>query len=143
MQLACARIGAVHTVVFGGFSAEALAGRVVDCRARVLLTASGAMRGRKLVPLKRIADAACDIAERAGVLGARPPPRMHAPLERIAERAGVLVRPPPRMHAPHACGRRRPPRVQVEHVLVLDVVHASGRVPRGHRDAGGAGRVVR
>eukprot|EP00877_Chromochloris_zofingiensis_P005288 jgi/Chrzof1/14760/Cz09g15060.t1_ACS2[v5.2] len=55
-MLACARIGAVHSVVFGGFSAEALAGRIEDCQARVLLTASGVMRANKKIDLKKIAD---------------------------------------------------------------------------------------
>lgn len=44
-MLACARIGAVHSVVFGGFSAESLAQRIQDCKARVVLTASGTKRG--------------------------------------------------------------------------------------------------
>lgn len=60
-MLACARIGAVHSVVFGGFSAEALAGRIQDCKARVLLTCSGVMRGTKCVDLKKIADKAVDL----------------------------------------------------------------------------------
>ena len=56
--LACARIGAPHTVVFGGFSAEALAGRIQDCRAKVLITADGGYRRGKIVPLKENADGA-------------------------------------------------------------------------------------
>ena len=56
--LACARIGAPHTVIFGGFSAEALAGRIQDCKARVLITADGGYRRGKVVPLKENADAA-------------------------------------------------------------------------------------
>ena len=58
--LACARIGAPHTVVFGGFSAEALAGRIQDCRAKVLVTADGGYRRGKVVPLKTHADGAAD-----------------------------------------------------------------------------------
>lgn len=65
-MLACARIGAVHSVVFGGFSAEALAGRIEDCKAKVLITASGVMRGNKKIDLKAIADQACDICTREG-----------------------------------------------------------------------------
>src|SRR5204863_4691421 len=57
-MLACARIGAPHTVVFGGFSAEALAGRIQDCGAKVLVTADGGFRRGKVVPLKENADGA-------------------------------------------------------------------------------------
>jgi acetyl-CoA synthetase len=56
--LACARIGAPHTVVFGGFSSEALAGRIQDCSAKVMLTADGGYRRGKVVPLKENADGA-------------------------------------------------------------------------------------
>ncbi len=56
--LACARIGAPHMVVFGGFSAEALAGRMQDCKAKVLVTADGGYRRGKIVPLKESADGA-------------------------------------------------------------------------------------
>ncbi len=57
-MLACARIGAPHTVVFGGFSAEALAGRINDCQAKVLITADGGWRRGRKVPLKAAADQA-------------------------------------------------------------------------------------
>lgn len=65
-MLACARIGAVHSVVFGGFSADALAGRIVDAESKVLVTADAVMRGAKPVQLKSIADNACQIAEKGG-----------------------------------------------------------------------------
>eukprot|EP00271_Cylindrocystis_brebissonii_P021327 TRINITY_DN7532_c1_g2_i2.p1 TRINITY_DN7532_c1_g2~~TRINITY_DN7532_c1_g2_i2.p1 ORF type:complete len:728 (+),score=124.79 TRINITY_DN7532_c1_g2_i2:69-2186(+) len=55
-MLACARIGAVHSVVFAGFSAESLAGRIQDSQSRVVLTATGVMRGAKLISLKAIVD---------------------------------------------------------------------------------------
>ena len=58
-MLACARIGAIHSVVFGGFSAEALASRIIDCKADVL-TADAVMRGTKVVNLKSVADEAMD-----------------------------------------------------------------------------------
>ncbi|WP_029936547.1 acetate--CoA ligase [Sphingomonas sp. UNC305MFCol5.2] len=56
--LACARIGAIHSVVFGGFSPEALAGRITDCDSKVVITADEGRRGGKRVPLKANVDAA-------------------------------------------------------------------------------------
>jgi acetyl-CoA synthetase len=61
-MLACARIGAVHSVVFGGFSPESLAGRIQDCGARTVITADEGVRGGKRIPLKANVDAACDLA---------------------------------------------------------------------------------
>ena len=57
-MLACARIGAVHNVVFGGFSAEALRDRINDAKARLLITADGGYRRGQIVPLKKVADEA-------------------------------------------------------------------------------------
>ncbi|MFN4241223.1 MAG: acetate--CoA ligase [Erythrobacter cryptus] len=57
-MLACARLGAIHSVVFGGFSPEALAGRIADCASRFLITADEGLRGGKRVPLKANVDAA-------------------------------------------------------------------------------------
>ncbi|GAB4246507.1 MAG: acetate--CoA ligase [Acidobacteriota bacterium] len=59
-MLACARIGAVHTVVFGGFSPEALRDRINDCQAKLLITADGAWRRGNRVPLKENADKALE-----------------------------------------------------------------------------------
>jgi acetyl-CoA synthetase len=59
-MLACARIGAVHSVVFGGFSAESLRGRILDAGCRVLVTANEGKRGGRTVPLKAIADKAIE-----------------------------------------------------------------------------------
>jgi acetyl-CoA synthetase len=61
--LACARIGAIHSVVFGGFSPEALAGRIQDCGSTVIITADEGRRGGKTVPLKANVDKACDLAK--------------------------------------------------------------------------------
>ena len=57
-MLACARIGAVHSVVFGGFSPEALAGRIHDCASNIVITADEGLRGGKAIPLKANVDAA-------------------------------------------------------------------------------------
>ena len=57
-MLACARIGAIHSVVFGGFSAESLMNRIKDCGASMLITADGGFRGGKTIPLKQNADKA-------------------------------------------------------------------------------------
>ncbi|KAG0585142.1 hypothetical protein M758_3G262400 [Ceratodon purpureus] len=57
-MLACARIGAIHSVVFGGFSAESLAGRILDCKSDVLLSCSAVQRGNKALNLKAIVDEA-------------------------------------------------------------------------------------
>ncbi|MDP2180964.1 MAG: acetate--CoA ligase [Actinomycetota bacterium] len=57
-MLACARIGAIHSIVFGGFSAQALRERIQDCEARMLVTADEGIRGGRVVPLKAMADEA-------------------------------------------------------------------------------------
>jgi len=57
-MLACARIGAIHSVVFGGFSAEALAGRIDDCDSEFIITADEGIRGGKKIPLKATVDKA-------------------------------------------------------------------------------------
>ena len=68
-MLACARIGAVHSVVFGGFSPEALAGRIEDCASRFVICADSGVRGGKHVPLKSNVDAALErVAGVEGVL---------------------------------------------------------------------------
>ncbi len=66
-MLACARIGAVHSVVFGGFSPDSLADRIVDSQCRFLVTTDGVMRGDKPIALKKNADEAMEITARKGV----------------------------------------------------------------------------
>ena len=61
-MLACARIGAIHSVVFGGFSPESLANRINDCDSKVVITADEGVRGGKIVPLKRNVDEALEQA---------------------------------------------------------------------------------
>jgi acetyl-CoA synthetase len=64
-MLACARIGAIHSVVFGGFSPDSLAGRIEDCKSSIMITADEGIRGGRKIPLKANADAA---AEKAGTI---------------------------------------------------------------------------
>lgn len=59
-MLACARIGAVHSIVFGGFSPEALIGRISDCQSKLVITADAGLRGGKSVPLKANVDVALE-----------------------------------------------------------------------------------
>ncbi|MEQ7155467.1 acetate--CoA ligase [Brevundimonas aurifodinae] len=59
-MLACARIGAIHSVVFGGFSPDSIAGRIEDCGSRLVITADEGLRGGKRVPLKANVDAALE-----------------------------------------------------------------------------------
>jgi acetyl-CoA synthetase len=83
-MLACARIGAVHSVVFGGFSPDSLAGRIEDAKSAVVITADEGLRGGRKVPLKANADVA---AERAGnVTGMVVVRRTGAPVDMKAGR---------------------------------------------------------
>jgi acetyl-CoA synthetase len=60
--LACARIGAVHSVIFGGFSPDSIAGRVDDCKSTIIVTADEGLRGGRKIPLKANVDTACEKA---------------------------------------------------------------------------------
>ncbi len=77
-MLACARIGAVHSVVFGGFSPNSLAGRIEDCKSSVVVTADEGVRGGRKIPLKANVDAACDKV--AGVSSVIVVKRTNAPV---------------------------------------------------------------
>lgn len=59
-MLACSRIGAIHCVIFGGFSSEAIKGRIDDCKSKLIITADEGMRGGKIIPLKANVDAALE-----------------------------------------------------------------------------------
>ena len=65
-MLACTRIGAIHSIVFGGFSPDALAGRIVDCDSCFIITADEGLRGNRTIPLKVNTDQAIGIAEKQG-----------------------------------------------------------------------------
>src|SRR5271156_5439881 len=66
-MLACARIGAIHSVVFAGFSPDSLAQRISDCQSKIVITADEGLRGGKKVPLKANVDAAIDkIGDKSG-----------------------------------------------------------------------------
>jgi acetyl-CoA synthetase len=87
-MLACARIGAIHSVVFGGFSPEALSGRIADCASAVIVTADEGIRGGKRIPLKANVDSALSISGTECVKHVlvvrrtRTPVAMYAPRDR-------------------------------------------------------------
>jgi acetyl-CoA synthetase len=83
-MLACARIGAIHSVIFGGFSAQSIADRVLDAHAEYIITADGAFRGNRSIPLKAVIDDAlvqCPFVKRVIVLS-----RTENPVSMIHER---------------------------------------------------------
>jgi acetyl-CoA synthetase len=100
-MLACARIGAAHSVIFGGFSPDSIAGRIQDCASRFVITADEGLRGGKIVPLKRNVDEAleqCPEVERVLVVrrtGADVVMRAGRDLPYEAERAKVSADCPP------------------------------------------------
>ena len=82
--LACARIGAIHSVVFGGFSAQSIADRIIDAACAFVITADGGFRGNKEIPLKAVIDDAltqCDTIQKVIVLN-----RTHTPVSMIKGR---------------------------------------------------------
>jgi acetyl-CoA synthetase len=82
--LACARIGAIHSVIFGGFSPDSIAGRIEDCKSSVVVTADEGVRGGRKIPLKANVDAACDKV--GGVTSIIVVKRTNAPVNMTAGR---------------------------------------------------------
>src|SRR5215218_6720168 len=133
-MLACARIGAPHTVVFGGFSAEALSGRINDAEAKVVITADGGWRRGKPAPLKPAVDTALEST-----------PSVHSVLvvERLGDEAPDTVMVEDRDHWWHDMVDAQPadcPPVPVdsEHMLYLLYTSGSTAKPKGifHSSAG-------
>jgi acetyl-CoA synthetase len=108
-MLACSRIGAVHSVIFGGFSPDSIAGRVQDCQSTFIITADEGMRGGKVVPLKANVDQALTqcpdvtdvlVVRNTGAKVFMKPGRDHAYDD---ERAKVSADCPPEPASPRAC----------------------------------------
>ena len=89
-MLACARIGAIHSVVFGGFSPDSLAGRIEDCKSEIVVTADEGIRGGRKIPLKANTDAAADKA--GGVKSVIVVKRTNAAVDPSAETVEVSPR---------------------------------------------------
>lgn len=66
-MLACARIGAVHSIIFGGFSAESVSGRLDDCNSDFIITADAAVRGNKPIGLKKVINEALGMIKKVSV----------------------------------------------------------------------------
>ncbi len=98
-MLACARIGAVHTVVFGGFSAESLAERINDCACKAIITADGGYRRGNIIPLQKITEDAvalgCPTVENVLILG-----RINAAIQMQTEVVSEFVNPKSKIQNP-------------------------------------------
>jgi len=139
-MLACARLGATHSVIFGGFSSDALRERIDDCGAKVLLTQDGAWRRGNVVPLKKMADVALEKAktiEHAIVL--RRIGQEKAPIEMKAGRDHdwheLLAKRPSDASLALA---KSPPAFDAEHPLFILYTSGSTGKPKGvlHTSAG-------
>ncbi len=112
-MLACARIGAPHTVVFGGFSAEALRDRINDAKAKVLITADGGWRRGSVVPLKQNAD---------DVITGAPSMEHVVVVRRIGEKATIRFQ-PGRDHWWHQLVADAPAQCEPEHMDSEDLLY--------------------
>ena len=93
-MLACARIGAVHSVVFGGFSPDSLAGRIQDCDSRIVITADEGLRGGKPIPLKKNVDEALEKCPGVHRSDRGQAHRRRGDDERTAATAGIMTKRP-------------------------------------------------
>jgi acetyl-CoA synthetase len=124
-MLACARIGAVHSVVFGGFSSESLRDRINDAQARLLVTADGGWRRGHVVPLKQMADEA---------LAGTPSIRHVVVVQRLRDAAVPMVEGRDLWYhalmkdAPYAC---EPERLDSEHMLYILYTSGTTGKPKG------------
>ncbi len=129
-MLACARIGAIHSVVFGGFSAEALRDRIVDTGAKLVITADGGMRGGRAVPLKaavdKALDAGCPAVEKVIVLARLGNGSLNAPRDVDWHTLTTAQ--------PAVCA---PVMVEAEHPLFLLYTSGSTGKPKGVQHATG------
>jgi acetyl-CoA synthetase len=139
-MLACARIGATHSVVFGGFSSEALRDRINDCGARLLLTQDGAWRRGNVVPLKKMADAAVEQTKSIEkVVVYRRMGKEHAPVEMKEGRDVWWDELLGRHASKHALElAKKPPAFDAEHPLFILYTSGSTGKPKGvlHTTAG-------
>ncbi|MDB4940512.1 MAG: acetyl-CoA synthetase [Labilithrix sp.] len=138
-MLACARIGATHSVIFGGFSSEAISDRINDCAAKVLLTQDGAWRRGSVVPLKKMVDQALDKAKTIEHV---------VVVKRIGEQAGVTMKEGRDVwwndlldKTPAAASlelAKNPPAFDAEHPLFILYTSGSTGKPKGvlHTSAG-------
>ena len=129
-MLACARIGAIHSVVFGGFSPEALAGRIQDCDSRLVITADEGLRGGKAIPLKANVDAALERV--AGVEKVIVVGRTGAPVQWVQDRDvswEALLADQPATHTPAEMGAEDP-------LFILYTSGSTGK-PKGVLHTGG------
>ncbi len=139
-MLACARLGATHSVIFGGFSADALRDRINDCGAKVLLTQDGAWRRGNIVPLKRMADEALEktpSVEKVLVLRRIGGEQCHPPMKEGRDLwwDDALAREP--SEAARAIAKS-PPAFDAEHPLFILYTSGSTGKPKGvmHTTAG-------
>ena len=134
-MLACARIGAVHSVVFGGFAAASLATRIDDARPKVLFTADAGMRGGKAVPYKHLVDEAMRLCRHAAGIGGHRRPRHRPRLPRRGRAATSTTR---RLRAQHMDAQV--PCAWLESSEPSYILYTSGTTgkPKGvQRDTGG------